>query len=48
MDLILSYNPNVIARRPLKDKSRRDWSYVQKIMLQNLIRTSKGINGSFF
>eukprot|EP01114_Cavostelium_apophysatum_P012728 TRINITY_DN2914_c0_g1_i2.p1 TRINITY_DN2914_c0_g1~~TRINITY_DN2914_c0_g1_i2.p1 ORF type:complete len:1117 (-),score=390.23 TRINITY_DN2914_c0_g1_i2:29-3379(-) len=36
------YNPNV--RRPLKDKTQRDWGYVQKIMLQNLVRTSKGIN----
>jgi hypothetical protein len=34
------------SRKVLKDKSRRDWSYIQKIMLQNLIRTSKGINGN--
>jgi len=31
-------------KRLLKEKSRKDWHYIQKIVLQNLVRTAKGIN----
>jgi len=31
------------SRRPLKDKTKRDWKYLQKIMMRNLVQTSKGL-----
>ena len=30
-------------RRPLKDKTQRDWYFLQKIMLQNLVKTAKSV-----
>jgi hypothetical protein len=30
-------------RRPLKDKTQRDWHFLQKIMLQNLVKTAKSV-----
>eukprot|EP01119_Soliformovum_irregulare_P011952 TRINITY_DN3067_c0_g1_i1.p1 TRINITY_DN3067_c0_g1~~TRINITY_DN3067_c0_g1_i1.p1 ORF type:complete len:1111 (-),score=352.93 TRINITY_DN3067_c0_g1_i1:19-3351(-) len=38
------YNPN--SKRNLKDRTTRDWLYLQRIMLQNLLKTSKGIMDS--
>eukprot|EP01117_Protostelium_nocturnum_P009475 TRINITY_DN3378_c0_g3_i2.p1 TRINITY_DN3378_c0_g3~~TRINITY_DN3378_c0_g3_i2.p1 ORF type:complete len:1080 (+),score=351.46 TRINITY_DN3378_c0_g3_i2:157-3396(+) len=30
-------------RKPLKDRTKRDWTYLQKIMMRNLVQTSKGL-----
>jgi hypothetical protein len=39
-------SPPPNTRRPLKDKTPRDWLYLQKVVLQNLVKTSRGINDS--
>lgn len=36
---------NLNPRRPLKDKTQRDWYHIQKIILQNLIKTARGVGG---
>jgi hypothetical protein len=42
---LVAHRAQVAEKRFFKDRRKRDWPYLQKIILVNLIQTAKSING---